>query len=362
MRENYKKAFDKLAPKRSDKELLKAVLGKAENTMEKKRIGKKAIIAPVAAALVLTVGTVGAVAALNAEHLKGVFGGNESIAENIHSFVFEDSDEHVKMTVEECLSDGQCTYLTVHYQALDEEGQKWLADKNIIDDSNDYYYSALTIHPIFKEVTDVFYPVSYGVNTQELTEYRTETDRYFCAYFEADSRHYGTEQSRFTYIMSDGVTRETTLDISNNMEEKWFELKAEESPSEYYIPKYLVLSELSFSIYGENTGVYVNNSNPEKGLWSFYSSMTHEQVMADAVHDISFVFADGSEYIPDGYACLCSADAHEYNRYTDINIASGCFTDHIYKDDSFTIALNNPDIDRIVGLQIGDVYYELSAE
>lgn len=359
MRDNYKKAFDKLAPERSDSELLNAVLRKAENNMEKKTINKKAVIVPVAAALALVVGAVGVAAAVNSEHLKGIFGGDESIAENIHNSVFEDSDGHVKLTVDEYLSDGQCTYLTVHYQALDKEGEKWLAGEDFTDNN---YYQQLSIHPIFKEVTDVFYPVSYGVNTQELTEYRTETDRYFCAYFEADSRHYGTEQSRFTYIMSDGVTRETTLDISNNMEEKWFELKAEESPSEFYIPKYLVLSELSFSIYGENTGVYVNNSNPEKGLWRFYSSMTHEQVMADAVHDISFVFADGSEYIPDGYACLCSADAHEYNRYTDINIASGCFTEHKYNDDTPTMVLNNPDIDRIIGLQIGDVYYELSAE
>ncbi len=359
MRENYKKAFDKLAPKRSDDELLKAVLGKAENNMEKKKFNKKAIIVPVAAALALTVGTVGAVAALNAEHLKGVFGGNESITENIHSFVFEDSDEHVKMTVEEYLSDGQCTYLTVHYQALDEEGEKWLAEEDFTDNN---YYEQLSIHPIFKEVTDVYYPVSYSVGTQELNEYKTETDRYFCAYFEADSRHYGTEQSRFTYIMSDGVTRATALDISNNMEEKWFELNAEESPSEFYIPKYLVLSELSFSIYGENTGAYEDNSIPEKGFWSFSASMTHEQAMADAVHDISFVLDDGSRIKLDSYSSLGSAVAHEYNRYTDINIASGCFTEHKYKDDSFTMALNSPDIDRIVGLQIGDVYYELSAE
>lgn len=363
MRDDYKKAFDKIAPKRSDGELLQAVLGKAENNMEKKRFNKKAIIVPVAAALALTVGAVGVAAALNAEHLRGIFGGNESITENIHNSVFEDSDEHVKMTVEEYLSDGQCTYLTVHYQALDEEGEQWLAEEDFNDDSN--YFEPLSIHPIFKEVTDVYYPVSYSEGTQELTEYRTETDRYFCAYFEANSRHYGTEQSRFTYIMSDGVSRKTALDISNNMEEKWFELNAEESPSEFYIPKYLVLSELSFSIYGENTGAYEDNSIPEKGFWSFSSSsMTHEQEMADAVHDISFVLDDGSRIKIKDYYCfyLGSAVAHEYNRYTDINIASGWFTERKYKDDSFTMALNNPDIDRIVGLQIGDVYYELSAE
>lgn len=360
MRDNYKKAFDKLAPERSDSELLNAVLRKAENNMEKKTINKKAVIVPVAAALALVVGAVGVAAAVNSEHLKGIFGGNESIAENIQNSVFEESDGHVKLTVDEYLSDGQCTYLTVHYQALDEEGEKWLAEEDFTDDNN--YYEPLSIHPIFKEVTDVFYPVSYGVNTQELTEYRTETDRYFCAYFEADSRHYGTEQSRFNYLLSDGIVRKTTLDISNNMEEKWFELNAEESPSEFYIPKYLVLSELSFSIYGENTGAFLDNSDPENGFWSFSSLMTNEQAMADAVHDISFVLDDGSRIRLERYSSLGSAVAHEYNRYTDINIASGCFTEHKYNDDTPTMVLNNPDIDRIVGLQIGDVYYELSAE
>lgn len=361
MRENYKKAFDKLTPKRSDDELLKAVLGKAENNMEKKRFNKKTIIVPVAAALALTVGTVGAVAAINSEHLRGLFGGNESIVENIHNYVFEDSDEHVKLMVEEYVSDGQCTYLTVHYQALDEEGEKWLAEEDFKDGNN--YFEPLSIHPVFKEVTDVYYPVNYSVGTQELPEYRTETDRYFCAYFEADSRHYGTEQSRFTYVMSDGVSRKIALDISNNMEEKWFELNAEESPSEFYIPKYLVLSELSFSIYGENTGAYEDNSIPEKGLWNFSSSMTTEQVIADAVQDIRFIFADGSEYRPDGYAYLCSAVAHEENRYTDIDIASGSFMEYLPNGSGyFDVKFNAVDVDNIVGLYIGDVYYELTAE
>lgn len=360
MRENYRKAFDKLAPKRSDDELLRAVLGKADN-MERKKLNKKAMIVPVAAALTLTLGAVGVTAALNTEHLREVFGSNESITENIHNYVFEDSDEHIQMTVDEYLSDGQCTYLTVHYQALDEEGEKWLAEEDFTDNNN--CYEPLSIHPIFKEVTDVFYPVSYQANTQELTEYRTEADRYFCVYFEASSRHYGTEKSRFNYLLSDGVSRKTALDISNNMEEKWFELNSEQSPSEFYIPKYLVLSELSFSIYGENTGAYENNSVPENGWWSFSSLMTHEQSMADAVHDISFVLDDGSRIRLKNYysSCLGSAVAHEYNRYTDINIASGCFVQRDRNND-LEMSLEEVDFDNIVGLKFGDVYYELSAE
>lgn len=360
MRENYKKAFDKLAPKRSDGELLKAVLGKAENNMEKKKLNKKAIIVPVAAALALTVGTVGVAAALNAEHLRGIFGGNESITENIHNSVFEDSDEHVKLTVEEYLSDGQCTYLTVHYQALDEEGAEWLAQEDFTNAAGDM--RTLSVQPKFREEFGKFYAVSHSLWANELTELTTETDKYFCVYFEANGRHYGTDQAKFKYPLTDGAIREAVLDVGTNVEEKWFELKDTESPSEFYVPKYLVLSEMSFSIYGENTGAYVDNSVPEKGWWSFTSLMTHEEKNADAVNDISFVLDDGSIYELENYWSLCSAVAHEDNRYTDINIASGCFIEHDWSDGEYRMEFNNPDIDRVVGLQIGDVCYELSAE
>ncbi len=361
MKERYNRAFDNIAPEKSDEELRKAVLRKAENTMEKK-FNKKAVMIPVAAALTVAIGVGGVAAANNAEFIRNIFGGNESVAAEIQNYVFEDSDEHIRMTVDEYLSDGQCTYLTVHYQALDEEGQQWLADKNIIDDSNDNYkyYSALSIQPIFKESTDVFYPVSYICNTQELTECTTETDKYFCTYFEADSRHYGTEQARFSYILSDGVVRAAVLDVGTNVEEKWFELKDTETPSEFYIPKYLVLSEMSFSIYGENTGAFKDNSIPEEGLWSFKSLMTHEDYNTDAVKDISFVLDDGSRIKLEDYCCLGSAVAHEYNRYTDINIASGCFIEHDWSDGEYSLEFKAPDIDRVVGLQIGEAYYDLT--
>lgn len=360
MRENYKKAFDKLAPKRSDDELLKAVLGKAENNMEKKKLNKKAIIVPVAAALALTVGTVGAVAAINSEHLRSLFGGNESIVENIHNYVFEDSDEHVKMMVEEYLSDGQCTYLTVHYQALDEQGEKWLFEEDFVKSSNGFI---LDVRPIFKESEDMCYATNWGGVFSELSYLNTATDRYFNVGFEAGDRNYGTHKADFVYLLSDGIERETTFDISENIEAKWYELNAEVSPSEFYIPKYLVLSELSFSIHGENTGAFKDSSVPDRNFWSFTSLMTEEEEDADAVHNIRFVFADGSEYRPDGYAYLCSAVANEENRYTDIDIAGGAFVKCEPNDrGNFEISFDAVDVDNIIGLYIGDVYYELSAE
>ncbi|MBQ4164959.1 MAG: hypothetical protein IJD85_01375 [Oscillospiraceae bacterium] len=358
MTEKYRKAFDKLVPKRSDDELLRAVLGKADN-MERKKLNKKAIIVPVAAALTLTLGAVGVTAALNTEHLREVFGGNESITENIHNYVFEDSDEHVKITVEEYLSDGQCTYLTVHYQALDEEGRIWLNEEDFEEVG---CIDRLAVHPKFKLSNDVFYAKSYGVQTMELEYLSNDTDKFFSVSFEANSRCYGTEMADFNYFLTDGEQRSTILNISDNVESKWLELKSEKSPSEFYIPKYLVVSDLSYAILGENTGAFKDNSIPGV-YWSFTSLMTREEDKTDAVHDISFVFSDGSEYIPTGCSCLSSSTASEENRYTDIDIISGSFVRRkLDGNGNFKISFDDVDVDDIVGLKFGDVYYELSAE
>lgn len=356
MKERYNRAFDNIAPEKSDSELYKAVLRKAENTMEKK-FSKKAVIIPVAAALTVAIGVGGFAAANNAEFIRNIFGGNESVAAEIQNCVFEDSDEHIRMTVDEYLSDGQCTYLTVHYTALDDEGAEWLAQEDFQNVQGD---NILAINPKFRNEFGKFYAVNYSRSSNELTEFATETDRYFCVFFRANGRHYGTTQATFEYYMSDGRVRETLLDVGTNIEEKWFELKDTETPSEFYIPKYLILSEMSFSIYGENTGAYVDNSAPERGWWSFTSLMTNEESNADAVNDISFVLDDGSIYELDDYSSLSSAVAHEENGYTDINIASGCFIEHDLTDGVFSIEFNAPDIDRIVGLQIGDAYYDLT--
>lgn len=64
MKERYNALFDKLAPIRSDEELLQAVLdGKAVNMSEKKRFNKKAFFIPVVAAAAVLCTTVGVSAA-----------------------------------------------------------------------------------------------------------------------------------------------------------------------------------------------------------------------------------------------------------------------------------------------------------
>lgn len=63
MKNRYKKAYDEISPIRSDEELLRAVLDrKAENMKATQKIGKKAVIIPVAAVM-LAVATVGVGAA-----------------------------------------------------------------------------------------------------------------------------------------------------------------------------------------------------------------------------------------------------------------------------------------------------------
>lgn len=359
MKERYNRVFSDIAPKQSDEELYQTVIRKAEATMKKRTFSKKAIALPVAAALTLTLGAAGVTAALNADYLRSLFGANESITEKIHNSIFEDSDGHLLMTAEEYVSDGQCAYLTLHYQALDEEGAQWLAAEDFMDEN---YYTTVQLHPVFKKSTEIFYATSYGTRMIELKSLRTDSDRYFTVSFEANDRHYGTEQAELHYTLTDGAERSTCIDFADNVNSEWFELNADRSPSSFYTPKYLVLSDMSFTICGENQGAYADNSIPGV-MWSFTSLMTNEEANADASNDIRFVLEDGSEYTPSDIARLSSAVAHEENRYTDINIASGTFMalDRV-DEEGFEMRFEDIDADNIIGLWIGHVYYELERE
>lgn len=95
MKEKYNALFDKLAPQRSDEELLRAVLDrKAENmsnSKEKKRLGRKAVIIPAVAAAVLLCTTVGVSAAKSWTVFDSVFN-QKPDTPNANGFVFDDFD------------------------------------------------------------------------------------------------------------------------------------------------------------------------------------------------------------------------------------------------------------------------------
>ncbi|MBQ4166032.1 MAG: DUF4179 domain-containing protein, partial [Oscillospiraceae bacterium] len=127
MRQEYNKLFDKITSERSDKEFFEEAIRKAENMKHKSKFNKKAVIVPVAAAITIAVGGIGVGAAFGFDYLTNLFADNEALVSEIQSNVFEDSDGHVKITVEQLLSDGRHIHAAVHYEALDKRGEQWLA-------------------------------------------------------------------------------------------------------------------------------------------------------------------------------------------------------------------------------------------
>lgn len=341
MKEQYGRIFSEIAPKQSDEELYRAVLGKAESKMKKRSFNKKAIIIPVAAALALTMGAVGVASFGGIEYLSGkIFGHNESVVSEIKSSYYEDSDEHIKMTVEEYLTDGQNAYLTVHYTALDSEGKQWL-------DGKEFTHETMRVKP------ETIVTMSYGCF--EVEEYRTEADRYFFVHFEASTKE--SEQAEFTYPMLGSEAKTTMFSLEDNVERKMFRLVGEDSPTEYYMPKYFSLSKLSWTIYGENNGVYVRNGGSE------YATISEEE--SDTLTDLpmSVVMADGSETALEWHTALCSSYPTENNGNTDLIIASGSNVKAQGKaQGGFDYIFEYIDPAEVVGLEIGDCYYELIEE
>ncbi len=313
MKEQYNKIYNRIAPEKSDEELFKAIVANSEKKPSKKSfLFKKAVIIPLVATLSLfaTTLTAGAVYTGIQFLQKSGITKNEAVAEKIQSNIYEDSNENVKMSVEEYISDGLIAFATVHYEALNDKGKEWLNSYEKIE------HSLLSIVP---KIPDWEHMVSHGYGNFEIEEFRTETDRYFRIELEASSRDYGGEKVEFNYILDNSV-RTVELDTECNVDVKWYELSSDENATDLFTPEYLAISDISYTIYGMNHKVYAE-SRDERGLsqWSLLpKDFDHDEFL-----DITFISSDGSSYKPEGGFMLGAGKPMEENRYTDLKIASG---------------------------------------
>lgn len=347
MKEQYNRIFNRINPEKSNEELFQAVLGKAEKkTMTKKFSFKRAVIIPLAAVLGLSATAVTAGAVYNGiQYLqKSEIAKNQEIAEKIQSNIYEDSSENVKMTVEEYISDGLVIYATVHYEALNDKGKEWLNSYEKIE------HSLLSIVP---KISDWGHAESHSYGNFEIEEFRTETDRYFRIELEIASRDYGGEKVKFNYIL-DNAVRTVELDTECNVDVKWYELKSDENATDLFTPKYLVLSDISCTVYGMNHKVYAE-SRDGRG-WSQWSLLP-EDFDHDEFLDITFINSDGSTYKPMGGFMLGAGTPMEENRYTDLKIISGAY--HFFDWEEQKHGQESINSEDVAGISICGVTYEL---
>lgn len=355
MKHEIKKYFDGITSERSDEEFLRGAIERAEDDMKKHRTFKKAVIIPFAAAVTIAVCGVGVGAAYGFEHLTEVFKGNENITAEIQTNIFSDTDGHVSVTIEQLVSDGRHVHAAVHYEALDEVGQEWLS-KDEVFLTNDYNCNELLNIKHLDENGNEENPGSYG--SIEITEQRTETDRYFYTKCEVYKEYWDQDKLDmiFNYPMRGGLLEKAQFEIVSTLVSKEYKIVGNERSSKYLTPTHIDISALSYALYAhDDYGLVVTNALPNGGYES-HISVSHE---------------DFAREVSQKYAALVRADGERialvdtrgsYNGEEWIWMSGEIINfDEIHNcwtaDYSITFEFN-----ELIGIEIDGVYYDLIAE
>lgn len=245
-----------------------------------------------------------------AKYVKNIFHGFWGDKKEVSSYVqtsgiFEDEDEHVKVSVEELLSDEVYVSVVLKYRAKDEKGKEWLSKDGMLVGVKTFERS-LGICP--KEYG------SPGAGATELEEYRTDSVRYFVLEYDVND-WLKSKKWVMRYSLTEHV-RETELYISANVPVYEYALKAEDGKklSKFYEPKVLRLSKLTMNVYGKDTGMSVTfRDEKRENSW-----LTDEFLATGEKENITFIqlIKNDGTYIPLSDLGVvgpggCSRDAEE---------------------------------------------------
>lgn len=338
--EEYRKIMEQIKPDLQTKEEIWEQLS-LENKVNKK---KRSALCWAAAALVACVSCF-AVPVVAAELQSWILKINpeyNSVSEKIETGVYEKSDEHVRMSVEEMLSDEQNVYITVKYEALDDMGKEWLAEKDFTKQVGE---QGLYIWPRTEAEDGGDYRVNWCHDCRELEELKTDTERWFYLYYNASSRDYALGEGKIVYPMTMGYETDY-LDTTGNVDVYLYELEGETVPGGYFEPTCIQLSKLSFTIYAMQNGVYTitrgENYLSEKLLLS-------DEEAIEINSSIYLVMEDGTRVqLTDGSMTGTTPKAE--NGYSDLVLSSAPFE----RDEMAEI-----DPQKAVGVEIQGVYYEI---
>lgn len=279
-----------------------------------------------------------------------------SIAQN----VYEDEGKygHVRMSIQEMLSDGSYVYCNICYEALDTLGEKWLEEQEFdiesirvswgLDDEDDEWFEG------------------GGQEMREQKELATEKTRYFAFLFYEVSGKFSLRDRSITlfYPMykSQGIGK---VEIVSNLAAVSYRLVGDKSPSKYYEPKYLIVSKLSYGIFGINRGAdesFIDKDN----VWHFQYGKGFAEEKGDG--DIQgFVYSDGLPLsftmenglkVDVGYAPPCFSNRAGVPG-ADLLISSGYF--EVGEEDwGKNKTIGNPS--ALTGVDIDGVHYDLVKE
>lgn len=257
--------------------------------------------------------------------------------------VYEDCDEHVKMKIEEMVSDGACVYFNICYEALDEEGERWLAELR-------FDVSEIGFVPKDHDLENT---TGWSEILEEQEELAGVGSRYFVFLHFDDSGNYHLKNVKRTlsYPMYNGQA-EGQLTLHSNLETLSYRLVGEGSPSPDYEPKYLYVSKLSYGLMGINKGVYRVTYN--YGCKGYVSEHLDEYEL-----DLVFTMKDGSKINVAEYGTTIFSPAVG-NPEFDLRIAAGFFNKKEDPENSLKNATIHPE--DLAGLEINGIHYNLVPE
>lgn len=343
MKQDYQQMREKLLPNgEKQDEMWKMIIKKANENKKKRNRYRIAGLAGTVAAAVL-------VCALSlsqtgfADSMKGFLSKYFSkdadiqteIKQDIQQNVYEDSDEHIKMQVQEMLTDGNFVYMDICYEALDDVGKLWLSDKKFEINGS-----------IGLRMSEKYEQNSNG-NSEglfELEELATESERYFTYIYEDMSGSFILKDitSTFFYPMYEKQTS-GKLSLSCNTDTVSYRLEGNGSPSRYYKPKYLIVSKLSYGIFGKNQGAITKTKHTETlNNWE-------EEV------NIIFTMKDGSKIdIGNNWSAAFSLTTNVPG--ADFRVATGNFLEEVNHVQTLNTAINP---NELAALDINGVHYKL---
>ncbi len=339
--QSYNRVISEIIPERSNSELLDAVIRKAENTMVKKRINNRSAMIPIMVAVAL-ICTACAATVVYYEHLTILFGENKTLSSEIQTDLFEDSDEHIRISVDQLMSDGRSLYASVHYQALDDVGKEWLARKT------EYIYYSLGFRFDGEDKGTAF----------EIVEQRTETDKYFYVRGGVPYELWGADKSElngsFGYSLPTDLIVETDMDLSGTFDVKSYKIVGDERCCKYLTPTRLEISPLSYTLYA--------NDDYGVGTWNQALAVSWTEFNNEVCHvDRALVMSDGekillpigSPYIrDDGTYVWTHSDIFDYEGIESY-YAGGMLSEEYNVEFDF---------DNLAGIEINGIYYELVEE
>lgn len=227
-----------------------------------------------------------------ASYVKEIFSGFWGSQNEVDSFVknggYVDNDKHIKVSVEEVLSDGVCVQAVVKYTAKDEKGIKWLKDYKPKSnaETGSSFKGELCIEPDFYHGNGVSGAYSY----EELEEYKSDKERYFAVQYLANEP---MKKCILHYALVSGP-KEMELDINCNVPVYRYNLKAEgeEKISRFYEPLKIRISRLSIIAFGKDTGIFAEYSDE---FTSAFSKEYMEEYYKENFRSVKIIKKDGSK-------------------------------------------------------------------